>query len=336
MATDTKKESAPSEDAPPVITTGDGGKRRLKPSYKQELKRLAVKVILLVLLVVLLVWGSIFIRNFSHRNVVFRIDGKNYSKTTITEMVNFAAKQNGLNKKQEAQNIYYLYKTQIAAQKAGIIPNADELKAATDSLKFPTPKTANEKAYVNLVAFNEALPQTYVRLQQGGYEGLYFIFDFSAKILPPSGGLKPINGYGNQALINQDKQYADQQAQAFYDRYKQNPLAADDLGQQLESLNKAGFVGGLSRFSSGPAMVTDLHSQIYYPGIYDYVSSQTKPGLSDIRIGRVETKLDPSPSDYTDGYYYFVDIKKAGKVIQNPYGKMKSEQQKLGAAYYGI
>src|SRR5512146_3298163 len=123
MATDTKNESAPQEVSP-NIAVGDGGKRHLKLSYKQEFKRLAKQAVLLIIFLAVLAGLGVLIRDFSHRNVAFRIEGTNYSKASITEMANFAAKQDGLDKKHEAGNIYNLYKIQISAQKAGIAPNA--------------------------------------------------------------------------------------------------------------------------------------------------------------------------------------------------------------------
>jgi hypothetical protein len=312
---------------------GDGGK---SPSHLPGLTRMSKKEILqrfvmLVVAVIIVAALVIFAKDFSHRNVAFRIDGKNYSKKTISEMATYASKQNGQSKQSNAKNIYSLYKTEIAAKKEGIAPTADELKVVA---KLPGATTDAEKQYVDLVQFNNALTQAYQRNQQGGYAGQEFVFDYSARISPAPQGITPVSGFGNPTLIKQDQQYAHQQAEAFYNKYKQNPASANQLNAQLRTMNKLGFIAGMSQF--GPSQSSNLQSQIYYPDIYKYVITQSKPVLSGVRSGNVPTVLKPTSSqDYTPGYYYFVNITQAGKVV-DAHTKVVDAEKKMGSVYYGI
>jgi hypothetical protein len=295
------------------------------------------KIALLLVVVVVFGLGIYLFKTQSAKNSAFSINGTNYSKAEISEMASFAAKSSGFSRAQETKNIFELYKVQAAAQKAGITPNDTELKTASKTLHFASVAKPADKQYVKLITYNIALTnQTYNRYAQGGYEGDMFVFDFSQKILPPAFGVPPIPGYGDPALIKKDKNYALQQAQKYYAIYKKDNSTVKKLDSELMSNRRDGYGAVATSFDSAVTK-SSLSSQIYYSDIYKFVTSQTKPGLGAIKLGRVSTKLlSPTPEDYADGYYYFVNIRKALPVIADPGGKVMSEIKKLQVVYRGV
>jgi hypothetical protein len=312
---------------------GDGGHRRLRPSpagfFKQAAPWFAVLLIIAIVAVIL----HVHMAN-SQKNAAFIIDGRAYSKASISDMATYAAKQDGLTKAQEARGIFELYKTQVAAKKAGIVPNDSEMQAAAKSLNFAKTTTGPQQQYMQLVEFNNALLPSYDRYRQGGYEGDVLVFDFSQEILPPAPGIPPIAGHNDATLIAQDRKYAQQQSEAYYTTYKTGKSSITSLNNELQNKDKVGFQAEALSFDSSKS--PDLGSQIGYPDIYKYVLSQTKTGLSTVRVGTVRTKPSPSPKDYADGYYYFVKLRKAQPAIADPSGTIAAQQQKLQTVYHGL
>lgn len=291
-----------------------------------------------LLIVAAIIIGLLVHSNNKNRaSNAFQIDHQYYSKKLVLDMVNFALQNQGKatakQKSQAAQNIFNLYKTEIAAKKSGITPNGGELQSAQSQMKLPPAKTSSGQGYISLIVYNIALLQAYNRYMEGNDQGYVFVFDFSQKIIPPPAQEKPIPGQGNQQLINQDKAYANQQAHKYFTEFKDNKISADKLLNTINSNPRLNFVGASTLISSSRG---SIKGQILYSDIYSYVAAQSKPGLSNIIVGKVETKLNPKPGDYADGYYYFVQLTKASPVIDNPAAKVGDQASKLEAAYYGI
>jgi hypothetical protein len=298
------------------------------------------KIALLLIIVVVLGVGIYYVtrvHKISIKDTAFQISGTRYSKTEISAMAGYAAQQGGLSKSQEAKMIFEFYKTEVAAQKLGIVPTSSELQTEAKALSFSKSANVTDQQYINLVKFNNALVnETYRRYTQGNYQGDLLVFDFSERILPPSPyNIAPVAGQGNQSLIQQDKKYADQQARAYYTAYKKDPNSLKSLNSQLQAKKKTGFHGEALSFQSSPT--SDLLTQLsFYGDAYSYVTSQVKPGLSTVRVGKEPTKLNPSSSDYVDGYYYFVNLRQVRPAIKNPNGEVVAQEKKLQAAYYGL
>ncbi len=296
-----------------------------KTNWLRPLMLIAGVVIVLVLLVVL-------IKSNSHKNVAFSIDGKNYSIQDVTTMANFARLNNSETKQQAAKTIYDLYRTQAASQKANIVPTSSEIQAAYQSLT--PPKNNLDKQYDKLFAYNLALSSSYGRYASGDDEGNVFIFSFDRYVLGAVAGQPAVPNHNNAGLIQQDNNYALQQAQTDYSLYKSGKISASDLTTKIagDTTLAASNSVGLS-FNSTEG---NLIQQVGGSDIYNYVVSQTKPGLSNIRIGQVPTKFPTAAGDYANGYYYFVDLKKASKIVVNPGLLVENQENKLKATYYGI
>ena len=289
------------------------------------------RLIVLAIIVILAVVALLVYRQAQLNKSAFVIDHKAYSKQLIMSIAQFAIKGRPQTKQQAAKSIFELYKTQIASQKANIVPTSAEIQAQYN--KWPKPKTEAERQYITLVSYNIALGDAYGRYMSGEDKGSTFIFNFSRYVLPPAAQEKPLPGHGDSTLISQDKAYAYQQAQSGYRAYKAGKISAAALLTKIASDPKLTQNNSNGSFD---ASIGDLQGQIYYQNIYSYIANQDKPGISVIKTGKVPTKLSPGPNDYADGYYYFVDLQKATRLVSDPAGAVNKQLKKLQAAYYGI
>jgi hypothetical protein len=286
------------------------------------------------IIILVIIGAALFIHNrpAGSSTAAFVIDHKSYSKKLISAMAGYVVQDRPQSKQQAARNIFTLYKTEIASQKAGITPDAAELAVYQQSTKAL--QNDAEKQYVALLQYNAALSNSYQRYTQGDDQGYSFVFDFSRYVIPPPAGDKPIAGYGDKSLIAKDKSYAYQQAQADYRNYKQGKISAAALLTNISADPNLSY--NPSKGVIGPSNPGSLYSQLYYADIYKYVTSQTRPQLSGVRLGKVPIEHTARPKNYADGYYYFVDLQKASKVVTNPSGLVIAQLNKLQAVYYGL
>ena len=310
------------------------------PVVKSRALIVAVKYAVPITIIILVIVGvAAFIHKKSGRSTssssstaAFVIDHKSYSKKLISAMADYVVQDHPQSKQQAASNIFTLYKTEVASQKAGITPDAAELAA------YQQPITASrsdaEKQYMALVQYNEALSNSYRRYTQGIDQGYSFVFDFSRYVIPPPAGDKPIAGYGNSSLIAKDKSYAYQQAQTDYRNYKQGTISAAALLTKILADPNLSYNPSSGVF--GPSNQGTLYSQLYYADIYTYITSQTQPQLSGVRLGKVPIEHIAHPKNYADGYYYFVDLQKASRVVTDPSGLVNTQLKKLQVVYYGL
>jgi hypothetical protein len=291
---------------------------------------LPIKAVVMALVVTAL--GVIIVNRYASPTA-FVIGNKKYAKSSIQAMAGYASHQNGSTVSQEAKTIFAMYEQKAAAQNVGIVPNSDELKATQQVFGITNTSPPGAKEYMQLVIFNQALPRAYERYKSGSYSGVYFMFDFSTFIHPAPVGEIPLPKYGDQKEIAKDNKYALEVANTAYENYKKNSSDLTVLAKSITGDKTVGFVGTVVSFSpENGALVT----QVPVSGIYNYITAQTKAGLSSIRTGQVATTHTPRPHDYADGYYYFVDLKAAGKIINDPAGLIKQAISKLKVKYYGL
>jgi hypothetical protein len=308
------------------------------PAVKPRGRIVALEYAVPAAIIILVIIGAaIFIHNKLSKpagssTAAFVIDHKSYSKKLISAMAGYVVQGRPQSRQQAARNIFTLYETEVASQKAGIKPDAAELAANQPSTK--PPQNDAEKQYLALAQYNAALGDSYGRYAVGDDQGYSFVFDFSRYMIPPPAGDKPIAGYGNKSLIAKDKSYAYQQAQADYRDYKQGKISAAALLKKLSADPNLSFNPSSGVF--GPSNPGLLNSQLYYSDIYTYVTSQTKPQLSGVRLGKVPIEHTAHPKNYADGYYYFVDLQKASRVVTDPSGLVNAQLKKLQAVYYGL
>ncbi len=295
--------------------------------------------IVLIVAVIAIVLGFHAAHNKTQENnSAFQINHTYYSKTYVSQMVNFALQDQSktateAEKNRVAKNIFNLYETEIAAKSSGITPNNAELQSAKAQITLPRATNSAAQTYINLAVFNAALPRSYNRYMTGDDQGYVFIFDFSQKVVPPPVQETPTKGYGNQALIAQDRSYADQQAKKYYSELKNNQISAVNLLSAINANPRINFGDASASIDSSRGAIS---GQILYTDAYNYVAKQSKPILSNIQVGKVQTKINGGPGDYADGYYYFVQLTKASPIIGNPAATVANQMNKLGAVYYGI
>jgi len=345
-----------------IVVSGGGGKPKFHITVPVVLKKILIVIACLVVCAAVVAAGMRIRFNMTAKNAAFVVGNKAYSKAFVNEMVKYAGEtrsapnlqqqlnslvlgkstqtqptKNSLDKAAKnvvAKQIYEMYRTQAAAKKAGIIPNSQEMSAVSSTQAASKPETKAQKSYSEVLNFVDALPKAYDRYESGDYQGDLFVFNFSDKILPTPANEPPLAGHGDQKLIEQDDDYALEQAQDYYSQYKNDHASVDSINKELQSKLKAGFNGAALTFDSRKSIT--LKDQINYEDAYKYITAQSKPILSGIRTGRVATSLRPQSDDFADGYHYFVKINRAQRGVSNPKGKVESAKKELKAEFHGI
>lgn len=302
---------------------------RRKIRIRHKNKYLVFAVVLLLAISCYLIFQEI-----KKSNSAFVINGKSYSKKLVSSMSNFGAKYNSETQAQAAKNIYVLYKTEVASKIVGITPTSQETQAAYKNL----PKTTNStgEQYYKLIAYNNALNVACVKDAQGYDQGYEFVFNFSRYINPPVSGQPPTPGYGNMTLIAKDKAYALHAAKTDYSKYKTGNISPATLIADIEADPNLSYTNIINGVFDSTKSNNSLFTQVFYSGVYNYIIKQSKPGLSSIQVGKVSTNNKPGSKEYADGYYYFIDLKKASRTIPNASELVNNQVNKLQAVYYGI
>jgi hypothetical protein len=271
----------------------------------------------------ILVGGVLYVREIQS---AFTIDGKRYSKSYVTKLVN------------EGEKKTYQSKSIMQKRVFGYL----EERAAVTRLGYQLGKSAPKsiQSWDDLISYHRSVVFYYDVLKLGVYQGYSFVFDFSQRIQPTGPGETPISNLGNPVSIAVDKAYANQMAKANYALFTTHKITPMALLKKLKADSRLNWDGGSAVFSTNNSKVSlPLPQQIYYSGIYNYVITQSKPGISSIRTGTVPISSKPNtvPSSIEkETYFYFVDIEQASKPLANPELTISNEIAKLKVKHYAL
>lgn len=266
---------------------------------------------IIAVLVVLIVIGS---KQARLTNYAVKIDDTAYSKSFINKVVKDGSVQTGYDKAKTNKVVVQYLKERVALQKLGyqLGPDMPESIKNWDDLK------ANHLAVVSDL---EAL-------KSGKSEGWSFVFDFSAKVLPNDSREQPIVGAGDAKAIENDKQYAKQQADKYYKLYTTRKISPEKLYALLKKDTRLNINSGSSQFSSYPGgHKTGDRNQ--YPDALSFISRQKKPIISEVRVGSYNVGVSRLQPDFKEAYYYFVDLKRVDPAVPNPSKNLEVAISKL-------
>ena len=116
-------------------------------------------------------------------------------------------------------------------------------------------------------------------------------------------------------------------------------MTNDQVLTALQSDSKLSFVFPTSTISQSVHFGLDpsqsWQSQVAYSDIISYINTQSKPGLSSLRTGKLAVTGNSKTPTYTDGYFYAVKLTYVKKVPQDIAKQFANKLSVLKAQYGG-
>lgn len=274
--------------------------------------------------------------------VVFVINGKSYTKTTVNSIIAYPLKLQSNNRDVLTKKAYNYLKREQAAQQLNIVPTSQEISQA-ELMNFG-PKLSNQLqslSWVRLVSYDAALQQNLYTNNLSQYQGYSYIFWFGQAL--ETGPAYTVPNFGNTQQVAQDRTYAKSRANYYYGQLKNGKMTASQVLKAVQDDPKLGYAlpGNRSISQStqfGSSSAKTWSEQVVYPDIIAYINSQSNSGLSSIRTGKIGVVPLPNPKlskDYADGYFYIVQLTSAKKIPANTATNFTKTVNGIKAYYNG-
>ncbi len=277
------------------------------------------------------------------KDVVFSINGRDYNHQQVKDLTEFAVKIDQKSYQAAVKDEYSLLKYKSAAEAIGIKYSTQQLQDYRKQQGLIVYKKKNYEDYLNLVAFKN---QTQQRLQDetgnnrdGHFSGYSFTFHFDETLTNAPAYKSP--HYGDKAMLERDKKYAQDRAKYYHDQLAQKNITADAALAQIRADKQLGYyyVAGTNDSAKfGITQDDDWQKEVTHPEIASFIKQQTKTGLTSTQTGKVAAVPKPvSSRDYIDGYYYFVLLNQVQPRSKGQGQAMQQSLKKVDAhsKYYG-
>ncbi len=274
------------------------------------------------------------------KGTVFVINGKNYSSKDVNSIISYPLDSKQGTRDYLSHKVYNYLIRQQEAQKLNIVPSETDIqRAKTTEFGFQLDNKQTSSEWVKLVSYDYALQQNIETNNVSSYEGFSLIFWFAQHL--ETGPAFRVADFGNQKLVKQDQAYASSRANYYYGQLKSKSMTADEVLRSVQNDNRLSFVADVNKYMSysthfGLDNNKTWQIQAWYPDVINYVSSQSSPGLSSIRTGKVNVVNVPKSSkDYANGYYYIVQLDKAKKISNITTNDFSKDTSTIKAKYIG-
>jgi hypothetical protein len=301
----------------------------------KSLKKLAVIFLAAVIIFLICILASHNTKK--QKNVVFTVQGISYSRQYVSSLISYPLSVRGYSARESLTEQAFSYlKSKQVAEDLNIQPTNGEIVLAKDQSYFPN-ETSQDKSskWTELVSYNQALQQELRSNSPSIYQGYSFVFWFGHYL--ETGPVYTTPNYGNPQLIAQDRAYAQGRANYYYQQLKSGKVSAAAALSAVQNDPKLSFVFPTSTISLSVHFGFDSsegwQNQVEYTDIMNYINSQSKPGLSQLLTGKIDSKNDPSKS--VDAYYYFVKLTYAKKIPANISTQFSSKLASLKTNYRG-
>lgn len=331
-----------------IVVAGDV-KDRLKLGNLKSIILNNRKRILTVLVIILVFVGLpayyLLVISYDHEywrglvglgpSISFKVGDTAYAKKDVQAMAKYPIAVSNLKKDQAAKQIFDMEKAKAAAAAAGIKPTQAELDSGLSHAKYALSNDKGYNDFKNLVAFYNAIPLAENRQPIGEFKGYAFIYYFGYHLDKGPEYTPP--GYRDAKLVAADRDYAQAKAKAGRDALIASKIKPDDLLKQIISDPRLGYMNQANtnrsvHFGTTPGKSWAL--DIYYPGIIDFIKTQTNSGVSDIQTGKIATDSS-RPNQLEDDFFFFTLLESA-KSSKNVPVQYQANLKSLKAKYYGI
>jgi len=299
-----------------------------------------------IVLAIIVIIGALFLLLYQdHKtnpdnSVVFVVNGQKYTQKEVSNIISYPLKLHSSNRNSLSLQAYNYIRREQGARTLNIEPsNAQISQAELTDFGANLSSELNKVPWIRLVSYDTALQQNLGANNLGTYQGYSLIFWFGQHLAKGPAYTPP--DFGNKTLIASDKSYANSRANYYYNKLKNSSMTPSSVLSAVQNDSKLSFALPANKFLSqsiqfGLSSNDNWRQQVFYPDIANYISTQSKPGLSTIHTGKISIVNNPkSAKDYADGYYYIVQLdiaKQAG--ISNP-SDFSKVVNKVSAQYMG-
>ena len=304
-------------------------------------------IIVLILVIIVIVAGLLIENSRNHKQVVFIVNGTKYSQSDINKLIAYPLNQKISDRNSLSMVAFNYYKNIAVAKQLGIGLSNNEINQLIPTITVPKASTAEKDSpWIALTAYNSGIQQELLSRSLSSYSGYAYVFYFAQHIQT---GLIPstIPNMGNAQAIAEDKSYAQNKANYYYNQLKSKAMTPAQIltavksdpklcdSYLLDSCQSVHFqTTRASNFSDSYA-----EQLTGSPDIVSFVSQSTSAGLSPIKTGQVAVVTSASESSkdykYINAYYYFVDLQSAHHVPSNVKQLFQEDVKKISATYYG-
>jgi len=285
-----------------------------KPKLNRKTKFLVASLVVIIAVI-----GGWFFFNQSRSEhskpkdkVVFKIDGKTYKQSDINQYTSFLV-LTGKSEPEANKEVFELLKYKIVAEKLNFSPDKDiveQVKKEIGKVNVGIKDNTEYKQWAELAVLRMAIDRVFQAQTNGdAYKGYSFIFWF-ANHLGYSMDYTPPGGYGNEDLINKDKEYAKGKADYYNNKILKKEMTPDQVLDGVKKDPKLGlhFIPE-ANFSKrfGYDTSQSWEQEIYYQSVIEFVKKNHDLKQSRVEIGRstLRKSANEEPVE-TDTFYFFV------------------------------
>jgi hypothetical protein len=306
-----------------------------------EIKR-AKKVVFLLLAVLLLGLIAYFIfheYSSSHSKTVFTVEGTQYTQDDISKLISYPLSTAVASRDSLTKQAFNYLKREQAAKDLNVQPTSAQMTFIKKTL-FSSTTTNKEKSsqWAALLVYDQALQKQLNSPDPSIYQGYSFIFWFGQDL--ESGPVYTSPDFGNTQLVAQNRAYAQNRANYYYNQLKIGKMTDDQVLAALQNDPKLSFTFPTSAISQsvhfGLDPTQDWKDQVAYPDISKYVDSQSKPGLSPIKTGQLSiVKPGSTEATSTDAYFYVVKLTYVKKIPDDIAKQFAAKLDSMQTKYNG-
>lgn len=299
-----------------------------------------------ILLAVAGIFGASFlvVKEVKQRaTVAFSIDGKNYSKKEIEDLIQYNVQRGG-KKEDAAKKAFEYLKRKAAAEKANIEISDKDIESARSSL-YPQSKDTYDpdgQPWMDMVSYDTALTGKLSEGKVSDASGYAAVFSFERRMRKTS-DYTPA-GYGDVKLIEEDKKYAESRAKYYRTALENNSLTPQAALDQIKAdarLSPLGMAGSNPSARFEGFITGEVSRPEAYLGqeVAEEVAARSgTKGISEIKTGETGKEGEGVADEHRqqESYYYFVYIDKpsvTGLSVKKDFDKA---MKRLSAHYRGI
>lgn len=264
----------------------------------------------------------------------FKVDGRVYSHDEVRQLTEYPRSLGVSGGDASGRLLEYLI-VEAAAKKASILPAEAMIKEESKKL-FPGVSSVDNSRWAQLIAINSLMNQRFADNQTmdekdlGSIDGYVFVFHFDKYIDTGDVRDNPPLGYGDQARIDADKNYAKQKAQQYRNVLKEGTVDAAQVIKEIKKDVRLAAFGELGFNQSVKISQIDLTSpnNSVSNDIMTYIVNSANEGVGDIQISRLNSvNQDGSEGQKIDAAYFFTKIVNGTKneTIKKQYESAKND-----------
>lgn len=285
---------------------------------RKLLKRL---IMIIIALAVVGVGGFLWWQTRDTGRVVFTIDGQKYREDEVNELISYPTTKEKMKREDAAKQAFEDLKVIHTAKKLGFEPSEVEINAQKNRL-FADSDTKKTK-WADMSAAKASIEDRMQYIDKGLIGGYLYIFRFGERV--ERGYDYTPEGYGNEQLIKQDRDYAYKKAKEYHRALEEKTMTPKEVYDAVKKDPKLGYynkpnTNQSSRFTETGTIGSDGTLSGFGTGVDGYVTLNTlQQGVNKIQTGKSLADAMTSEQQggegegYKDTYFYFAYVDQYNK-----------------------